>query len=266
MQGGAIPNGNWGGARSTNCHEAIWEWSIDIYIYTYQYVYLKRFISSISTSGRVSHINIIVVHAKGQHWSNSKTSMHATRKVQWPSTTNVKNMQKTIYVDDCRCTFVYLLQIVNHQQWIQCKYCMYLEFRKSPEVETGFDSGSDWPSNRSKLDSKLPQQIHSVCRFSTVLFVFICYVLLAIDIRYTIIYIHILTYIISFSIICWYMFGWLFLNLNSLHILLFVKCCCIFSYTAICCYYRYWQIIGLQCMVFLNSEVGSVFIPCHWGR
>lgn len=83
----------WEDASSTNCHEAIWEWSIYISIYS------KGFISSISTSGTVSHINIIVVHAKGQHWSNSKTSMHATRKVLWPSTTSVNNMQKTIYVD-----------------------------------------------------------------------------------------------------------------------------------------------------------------------
>ena len=73
----------------------------EVYIY---YIYisiciLKKFISSISTSGTVSHMNIIVVHAKGQHWSNSKTSLHATRKVLWPPTTSVKTMQKTIYVD-----------------------------------------------------------------------------------------------------------------------------------------------------------------------
>ena len=97
-----LPKENWGGRVfcSTHCHEAIWEWSVYcIYIYIYISIcILKKFISSISTSGTVSHINIIVVHAKGQHWSNSKTSMHATRKVLWPSTTSVKNMQKKIYI------------------------------------------------------------------------------------------------------------------------------------------------------------------------
>ena len=60
-----------------------------IYIIYISICILKKFISSISTSGTVSHMNIIVVHAKGQHWSNSKTSLHATRKVLWPPTTSV---------------------------------------------------------------------------------------------------------------------------------------------------------------------------------
>ena len=50
---------------------------------------------------------------------NSKTTIRATRKVLWPSTTSVKNIQKWYMFLHCICTFLYLSQYVNHQQWIQ---------------------------------------------------------------------------------------------------------------------------------------------------
>ena len=87
----------------------------------YQHVGLKKYISSISTSRMVSHMNIIVVHPKGQNWSTPKRQY-----VQPEKSCDHRPPVSKIYKNDiCICIVFAHLYICRSMWTINNEYNAY---------------------------------------------------------------------------------------------------------------------------------------------